>query len=178
MSSFKKTCYKFCYPYIDIQLRSFMIKVSCITLKSLIPIKKTFKQHISIDPKVILRDIYPSNSTVSGGTTVKNSKHNTKVFSLDKTASYGNYHNCRSDYFQSNEVDLDNGGVYVIVDKFFWGKTVDSSSHPQSLVDNVKALEECGIDVPEIYALKSTVATIECGFSIFLRCKFIYLNKI
>ena len=107
-------------------------------------------------PKVILRDIYPSNSTVSGGTTVKNSKHNTKVFSLDKTANYGNYHNCRSDYFQSNEVDLDNGGVYVIVDKFFWGKTVDGSGHPQLLVDNVKALEECGIDVPEIYALKST----------------------
>ena len=72
-------------------------------------------------PKVILRDIYPSNSTVSGGTTVKNSKHNTKVFSLDKTASYGNYHTCRSDYFQSNEVDLDNGGIYVIVDKFYWG---------------------------------------------------------
>ena len=107
-------------------------------------------------PKVVLRDIYPSNSTVSGGTTTKNSKHSTKVFSLDKTASYGNYHTCRSDYFQSNEVDLDNGGVYVIVDKFYWGKQVEGSNHPQALHNKVKALEDCGIDVPEIYALKAT----------------------
>ena len=107
-------------------------------------------------PKVVLRDIYPSNSTVSGGTTTKNSKHSTKVFSLDKTASYGNYHTCRSDYFQSNEVDLDNGGIYVIVDKFYWGKHVEGSNHPQALHNKVKALEDCGIDVPEIYALKAT----------------------
>jgi hypothetical protein len=111
--------------------------------------------------KVVLRDIYPSNSTVSGGTTTtKNSKHSTKVFSLDKTSSYGNAHSCRSDFFESNEVDLDAGGVYVTVSKFFWGKNDNEEKHPHYLVDKVKWLENCGIDVPEIYALKNTVKNV------------------
>jgi hypothetical protein len=113
-------------------------------------------------PKVVLRDIYPSNSTVSGGTnTTKNSKHNTKVFSLDQFCSHGQYHTCRSDFFESNEVNLDDGGVYVIVDKFFWGKQPDGQNHPAYLVDKVKHMTDCGIDVPTIYALKPTDKNLE-----------------
>jgi len=113
-------------------------------------------------PKVVLRDIYPSNSTVSGGTsTTKNSKHNTKVFSLDQYCSHGQYHTCRSDFFESNEVNLDDGGVYVIVDKFYWGKSSDSEKHPHYLVNKIKKLVDCGIDVPTIYALKPTEKNME-----------------
>ena len=114
-------------------------------------------------PKVVLRDIYPSNSTVSGGTnTTKNSKHNTKVFSLDQFCSHGQYHTCRSDFFESNEVNLDDGGVYVIVDKFFWGKQPDGQNHPAYLVDKVKHMADCGmIDIPTIYALKPTDKNLE-----------------
>ena len=112
-------------------------------------------------PKVVLRDIYPSNSTVSGGTTTKNSKHNTKGFSLEQYCSHGQYHNCRSDFFESNEVNLDDGGVYVIVDKFYWGKSSDSEKHPHYLVNRVKKLVECDIDVPTIYALKPTEKNME-----------------
>jgi len=108
-------------------------------------------------PKVILRDIYPSNSTVSGGTTTsKNSKHSTKVFSLDKECRHGSYHTCRSDFFESNEVDLEDGGVYVIVNKFYWGSCETEERHPHSLVKKVDALIKCDVDVPEIYALKPT----------------------
>ena len=107
-------------------------------------------------PKIVLRDIYPSNSTVSGGTTSKNSKHSTKVFSLDAECSHGHYHNCRSDFFQSNEVDLDEGGVYVIVDKFYWGNDREGENHPSHLVKKVKALTNIGIDVPTVYAMKPT----------------------
>ena len=113
-------------------------------------------------PKIVLRDIYPSNSTVSGGTTnAKNSKHNTKVFSLDQDCSHGSYHVCRSDFFESNEVNLDDGGVYVIVDKFYWGKQPDSQNHPAYLIDKVKHMRDCGIDVPTIYALKPTDKNLE-----------------
>jgi len=113
-------------------------------------------------PKIVLRDIYPSNSTVSGGTSVtKNSKHSTKVFSLDQDCSHGNYHTCRSDFFESNEVNLDEGGVYVIVDKFFWGKQAESEKHPHYLVQKTKALSAIGIDVPTIYALKPTDKNME-----------------
>jgi len=113
-------------------------------------------------PKVVLRDIYPSNSTVSGGTsTTKNSKHNTKVFSLDQHCNHGSYHVCRSDFFGADEVNLDDGGVYVIVDKFFWGKRQDSENHPSYLVEKVKHMVKCGIDVPTIYALKPTEKNLE-----------------
>ena len=70
-------------------------------------------------PKVILRDIYPSNATVSGGSSgVKNTKHSTKVFSLDKECGHGQWHTCRSDFFESGSVDLNKDkGIYIFVRK-------------------------------------------------------------
>ena len=114
-------------------------------------------------PKVILRDIYPSNSTVSGGSSaVKNTKHSTKVFSLDKECGHGQWHTCRSDFFESETVDLDNDkGVYIFVRKFFYGEndTHAEDNHPSKLVKAVKALEKVGIDVPTIHAFKVTEKT-------------------
>jgi len=114
-------------------------------------------------PKVILRDIYPSNSTVSGGSsTVKNTKHSTKVFSLDKECERGQWHSCRSDFFESATVDLDNDkGVYIFVRKFFYGENdlKAEDNHPSRLVKAVKALENVGIDVPTIHAFKVTEKT-------------------
>ena len=114
-------------------------------------------------PKVILRDIYPSNSTVSGGSSaIKNTKHSTKVFSLDKDCSHGQWHTCRSDFFESATVDLDNDeGVYIFVRKFFYGENdlKAEDNHPNKLIKAVKALENVGIDVPPIYAFKVTEKT-------------------
>ncbi len=114
-------------------------------------------------PKVILRDIYPSNATVAGGsTTAKNTKHSTKVFSLDKDCSHGQWHSCRSDFFESATVDLDNDkGVYIFVRKFFYGENdlKAEDNHPSRLVKAVKALEDVGIDVPTIHAFKVTEKT-------------------
>ena len=114
-------------------------------------------------PKVILRDIYPSNSTVAGGSSaIKNTKHSTKVFSLDKECGHGQWHTCRSDFFESETVDLDNDkGVYIFVRKFFYGEndTHAEDNHPSKLVKAVKALEKVGIDVPTIHAFKVTEKT-------------------
>jgi len=114
-------------------------------------------------PKVVLRDIYPSNATVSGGSSgTKNTKHSTKVFSLDKECAHGQWHTCRSDFFESESVDLDNDkGVYVFVSKFFYGKDgMDAeTNHPSKLVKAVKALKNVGIDVPTIHAFKVTEKT-------------------
>jgi len=114
-------------------------------------------------PKVVLRDIYPSNATVSGGSaTVKNAKHSTKVFSLDKECGRGQWHTCRSDFFESATVDLDNDdGVYIFVRKFFYGKDDINAeaNHPHKLVEAVKRLKDVGIDVPTIHAFKVTEKT-------------------
>jgi hypothetical protein len=108
-------------------------------------------------PKIVLRDIYPSNTTVAGGSNlIKNSKHSTKVFSLNKKCDKGSYHTCRSDFFESNQVDLNEGGVYVIVDKFYWSRNRTGEKHPAHLVQKVQALVNVGIDVPVIYAMKPT----------------------
>jgi len=122
------------------------------------PVKK-----LSEYPKVILRDIYPSNATVAGGSaTVKNTKHSTKVFSLDKECGQGQWHSCRSDFFESATVDLDNDdGVYIFVRKFFYGKDDVNAeeNHPHKLVQAVKWLKGVGIDVPTIHAFKVTEKT-------------------
>ena len=114
-------------------------------------------------PKVILRDIYPSNATVAGGSSAtKNTKHSTKVFSLDKECAHGQWHTCRSDFFESETVDLDNDkGVYIFVRKFFYGETDLNAedNHPSRLVKAVKALEKVGVDVPTIHAFKVTEKT-------------------
>ena len=114
-------------------------------------------------PKVVLRDIYPSNATVSGGSSAaKNTKHSTKVFSLDKDCSHGQWHSCRSDFFESATVDLDNDkGVYIFVRKFFYGENdlKAEDNHPSRLVEAVKALENVGVDVPTIHAFKVTEKT-------------------
>ena len=122
------------------------------------PVKK-----LSEYPKVILRDIYPSNATVAGGSaTVKNTKHSTKVFSLDKECGQGQWHSCRSDFFESATVDLDNDdGVYIFVRKFFYGKDDINAedNHPHKLVEAVKRLKDIGVDVPTIHAFKVTEKT-------------------
>ena len=114
-------------------------------------------------PKVVLRDIYPSNSTVSGGSSaVKNTKHSTKVFSLDKDSSHGRWHTCRSDFFESATVDLDNDeGIYIFVRKFFYGENdlKAENNHPYKLIESVRELKNIGVDVPTIYAFKVTEKT-------------------
>ena len=111
-------------------------------------------------PRLYCATFIRATQTVAGGSTaVKNTKHSTKVFSLDKDCSHGQWHTCRSDFFESATVDLDNDeGVYIFVRKFFYGKDDMSAenNHPSRLVNAVKALEKVGIDVPTIHAFKVT----------------------
>ena len=102
---------------------------------------------------VKLRDIYPSNSTTANSSKVKPAKHQTKEFTFNRDANYGNYHTCRSDYFDSVAVDLQNdSGVYVEIDGFFIH--APSEIHPHGFRKKLKGLESLGLDVPEIFAFK------------------------
>ena len=108
-------------------------------------------------PKIVLRDIYPSNSTVAGGTsTYKNDKHSTKVFELDLDCGIDNtYHTCRSDLFQTSAVDFDKeSGLYVEIDKFFIYNN-GGEAHPVKLKNHLNSLKKIGVDVPTVYAIKS-----------------------
>ena len=81
---------------------------------------------------------------------------------MDKECGHGQWHTCRSDFFESETVDLDNDkGVYIFVRKFFYGEndTHAEDNHPSKLVKAVKALEKVGIDVPTIHAFKVTEKT-------------------
>jgi hypothetical protein len=81
---------------------------------------------------------------------------------LDKECSHGQWHTCRSDFFESASVDLDDDkGVYIFVRKFFYGENDlrAEDNHPSRLVKAVKALERVGIDVPTIHAFKVTEKT-------------------
>jgi hypothetical protein len=113
-------------------------------------------EKLSSYPKIVLRDIYPSNSTVAGGTTsYKNDKHSTKVFELDLDSNINStYHTCRSDLFSAASVDFDKeSGIYVKIDKFFvWNK---GEVHPVKLKDLLNGLKKIGVDVPTVYAIKA-----------------------
>ena len=102
---------------------------------------------------VKLREIYPSNSTTANSSKVKPAKHQTKEFTFNRDADYGNYHTCRSDYFDSVAVDLQNdSGVYVEIDGFFIHAPTEI--HPHAFRKKLKGLESLGLDVPEIFAFK------------------------
>ena len=112
-------------------------------------------------PKIILRDIYPSNSTVSGGTSsYKNDKHSTKVFMLDAdTGINSTYHTPRSDLFTVASADFaKDSGVYVVLDKFYVQKNGNMSAsfqkHPYVIVEFIKSMKKMGMDVPDVYAIK------------------------
>jgi hypothetical protein len=102
---------------------------------------------------VKLRDIYPSNSTTANSSKVKPAKHQTKEFTFNRDADYGNSHNCRSDYFDSVAVDLQNdSGVYVEIDGFFIHAPMEI--HPHRFRKKLSGLESLGLEVPEIFAFK------------------------
>lgn len=112
-------------------------------------------------PKIVLRDIYPSNSTVSGGTaSYKNDKHSTKVFKIDLDTSHTDYnHSPRSDLFKVASADFKkDSGVYVVLDKFYVQKEGNLSyshqKHPRDVINLAKSMKKIGMDVPDIYAIK------------------------
>ena len=107
-------------------------------------------------PSVKLRDIYPSNQTTANSSAVKPAKHQTKEFSFDRDCKKGRWHNCRSDFFTSEAVDIKNdSGVYVEINGF-WVLNADGiEKHPHEFSEQISCLEAAGIEVPKIYAFKS-----------------------
>ena len=110
-------------------------------------------KNISEYPKVKLRDIYPSNQTAKGSSSVKPEKHQTKEFVFDKACDKGKWHNCRSDFFNTVAVDIDNDkGVYLKIDGFWIGEGADK--HPSTIAKEIQAIEAFGINVPDVYGFK------------------------
>jgi hypothetical protein len=109
--------------------------------------------NLSAYPKVKLRDIYPSNQTAKGSSTVKPEKHQTKEFVFDKDCDKNKWHQCRSDFFNSCAVDIDNEeGIYLKIDGFWIGE--NQGTHPSSITKEIKAIEAFGIKVPDVYGFK------------------------
>jgi hypothetical protein len=99
--------------------------------------------------------------TPSGGSAYdKNPLHTSKefIFDWDKAESGNSWDRAKSQYFKKESVDLDAGGIYIIVDKFEiecnkgagW-----NAPHPTSFAKFRKKLEKCGIHAPKkLYAFK------------------------
>ena len=95
-----------------------------------------------------------SSSTTKGS--VKNGKHSAKLFVLDMDCSYSSWHNPKSDWWNVADVDMDEGGLFVIIDKFQAEIPTQTYGNDcgHQLVKQVKQLREAGIDVPNVYAVK------------------------
>lgn len=142
----------------------YLIKYHTISAKKNFYAEKGFDypaKKLTSFPKIVLRDIYPSNSTVSGGTSsYKNNKHSTKVFMLDAdTGINGTHHTPRSDLFTVASADFaKDSGVYVVLDKFYVQKNGNMNcsyqKHPYVIVEFIKSMKNMGMDVPDIYAIK------------------------
>ena len=92
-----------------------------------------------------------SASTTSGA--VKNGKHSAKLFELNMDCSHNSWHVPKSDFWNVSEVDMDKGGVFVIIDKFnALNGLREESAH--SIIKEIADLESCGIRIPKIYAVK------------------------
>jgi len=92
-----------------------------------------------------------SASTTSGG--VKNGKHSAKLFELDIVTERRGWHSPKSDFWNIAEVDMDNGGVFVIIDKFNALRGLSDECASQ-LINKVKDLKAIGVKVPKVYAVK------------------------
>jgi hypothetical protein len=107
-------------------------------------------------PKVKLRDIYPSNSSVSSNS-VKSTKHTSKEFLFDFEHSGNKYSSVRSDFFTEDAIDLDKGGYYIGIDKFFVMDrlTENQELHPYCMSKFKKHFEKIGLTFPKkIHAFK------------------------
>jgi len=108
-------------------------------------------------PKIILRDIYPSNSTVSGGSgTVKNKKHSTKVFAIEQDYDGTRYDSCRSNFFRCELLDFNEKKekVYLEIDKFYVQKP-QGEEHPSAFLERLTGLKEAfKVSVPTVFSLK------------------------
>lgn len=119
-------------------------------------------------PKYVLRDIYPSNSTVRGGTaTTKNKKHGKKVFVYDNSEQNSFHHYTRSDFFKSATLDFSSKKeiVYNYVNRFEVPCVGDSirhnrnassycHTHPRGFQDSKNLLKSLGVKVPTVYFVK------------------------
>ena len=117
--------------------------------------KKNFTKLNSL-PKVKLSDIYESSS--SGGTGVKSSKHTTKefIYNIDNAKSGSNWDSLKSQHFDEASVDLKSikKGVYVKIDRFLV-QNRGMETHPVVYAKNVvAACNQLGVSIPKVYAFK------------------------
>jgi len=118
-------------------------------------------------PKHSLSEFNGYTNATGGSTGDKNPKHTAKVFSLDwdgiKSHRYG-YGNNKSKFWKTADVDIANeSGIYVIIDKFeILANNPDAESyqwregsvHPTSMSQVKELLEQAGIAVPKVIAVK------------------------
>ena len=121
-------------------------------------------------PKISLKELSKKHSGIAGTTSsyatsggsdgIINTKHTTKIFSLDSKASSG-WRTKASDYWNEAEVDFDNdSGVYVILDRF---KMMDSQSgfddNDGGYFRNIESLfGTLDLDTPKIYGIKTAAS--------------------
>lgn len=101
-------------------------------------------------------------------TIVKNSKHSSSVFILDRGISLGSYHNTKSDYWNQQSLNLSKLNVedyaYIEIDRFFGTKESSKEIHPavlihvlndlQTLIDKTNAKN---VKVPKLIGLKKSM---------------------
>lgn len=104
---------------------------------------------------------YPKIVLSSGGTgspCVKNSKHSSKEFVLDRVFAKGanSWHTKKSDFWKQESIDAANdAGLYVILDNFNCQDKNGYWLSPFSLAKVITQLEKLGIKIGNVYGFKS-----------------------
>jgi len=107
-------------------------------------------------PKVKLRDIYPSNGSVASNS-AKSTKHTSKEFVFNFDYKGHSYDTVRSNYFTEDAIDIEEGGVYIGIDKFFVMNRLEESHeiHPHSFNMMKENFEKIGLTFPKkVHAFK------------------------
>jgi len=139
-------------------------------------------------PKYVLRDIYPSNSTVKGGMSgVKNKKHGKKVFIYDNSEGNSRHHYTKSDFFKAATLDFSTKDqiVYNYVDKFevpdmehgVYSET-NCYRHPTDFQSSKDLLKALGVKVPTVYFVKKAHWDLVATKTNWISFREFYKNKI
>ena len=95
-----------------------------------------------------------ARATSNGSASPKDAKHSAKCFTFNFKEEYNRWDRAKSQCWEIAEADMDAGGVYVIIDKFYLTGAGGYDQEPKRMKSHKSACEAAGITFPKVYAFK------------------------
>jgi hypothetical protein len=136
--------------------------------------KKTYLSDVGMEEKELVytssekinKIVYPKG--ISGDSVDENPKHISSEFKLDLSATHS-WYKIKSDQFKQASFNLDDGGVYLYINRFYC-KSYFDSNNPECMIDATQFIRLLNltnkafkIDFPEIACFKEDTAEKVAG---------------